>query len=261
MQTNINQILNFVLAITFVLALLTAVIVSLLYFHQKRRITFQQQLAAVQLETQEDTLQHISREIHDNISLSLTLAKLQLNTLDAVSESKRNKMLESSVELISQAISDLSQISKGLNSEAIKAEGFLNALQMSLESLKKIGKYSIGIYITGEPVFMESQSELIAYRITQEALSNIIKHSKATKIDISLSYSFQYLILKIQDNGIGIDSAELEKKTTNRMSAGLNNMQKRAKMINGSCEIKSENTGTTVLVTIPLQTNDKSITN
>jgi signal transduction histidine kinase len=65
--------------------------------------------------------------------------------------------------------------------------------------------------------------------------------------------------LKIQDNGIGINWSQVEKTISTQMSAGLNNMKKRAKMINGSCEISSDNAGTIVLVTIPLQTNERSI--
>ena len=106
---------------------------------------------------------------------------------------------------------------------------------------------------------MDSQSELILYRITQEALNNIIKHSKATRINIILTYTETDLIVAVQDNGVGISWSEYEKNKPFKMSAGLNNMKKRAKMINGSFEIKSNETGTTVLVTIPLQTNEKSI--
>lgn len=233
-------------------------IVTMLYFHQNRRIAFRQQLTSTQLEIQEETFQHISREIHDNIGLSLTLAKLYLNTLSSTPQQKHLTVIESSVDLISQTINDLSYISKSLNSDAIKSEGFLTALRMKVEKLLKIGKFSIKFEIRGDPVFMESQNELIIYRITQEALNNIIKHSKATIINIILNYTQKDLIVEIQDNGVGINWLALEKNKSIEMTSGLNNMKKRAKMINGSCEIKSNQTGTTVLVTIPLQTNEKS---
>ena len=261
MQTDNAQIVTFLIFITVLILLLMATIITVLYIHQSRRITFQQQLVSTQLEIQEETFQHISREIHDNIGLSLTLAKLYLNTLNGTPPQKHAAVVESSVDLISQAINDLSHISKGLNSEAIKAEGFLSALQMKVEKIKKTGKFAIELNILGEPVFMDSQPELIIYRITQEALNNIIKHSKATEINILLRYETHNLTVQIQDNGVGINWSTLEKTSSTQMSAGLNNMKKRAKMINGSCEIKSDDTGTIVLVTIPLQTNEKSITN
>lgn len=259
MQPGNDQIITFLIAVTIIMLLLMAGIVTMLYIHQNKRIAFQDQLASTQLEIQEETFQYISREIHDNIGLSLTLAKLYLNTLNNHSLQKQTEVIDSSAELIGQAISDLSYISKNLNSELIKSEGFINVLQMKLEKIRKTEKFKIQFAICGNPVFMSSQSELIVYRIMQEALNNIIKHSKATAIDIVLNYFETDLNVKIQDNGIGINSTVNDKMKFKEMSAGLNNMKKRAKMINGSCDIKSNQTGTTVLVTIPLQTNEKSI--
>jgi two-component system, NarL family, sensor kinase len=259
MQTNNYQIVVFLVSVTILILLLMTVIVTLLYFHQNKRIAFRQQLINTQLEIQEETFQHISREIHDNIGLSLTLAKLYLNTLNSTPQQKHAVVIESSVDLISQAINDLSHISKSFNSEAIKSEGFLAALRMKLEKILKTEKFTIKFEIFGDPIFMESQSELIIYRITQEALNNIIKHSKATEITILLDYTQDRLVVEIHDNGIGINWLTLEKSKSIEMKSGLDNMKKRAKMINGSCEIKSNQTGTTVLVTIPLQANEKSI--
>ena len=74
---------------------------------------------ATQLEIQEDTFQHISREIHDNINLSLTLAKLNLNTLNWSEKEKAISQVNSSIDLISQSIANLSDISKSLNSDII----------------------------------------------------------------------------------------------------------------------------------------------
>lgn len=231
----------------------------MLYFHQNRRIAFHEHLTHTQLEIQEETFQFISREIHDNIGLSLTLAKLYLNTLE-INSVQNPKIIYETVELITQALNDLSDISKSLNSEAIRSEGFLCALQLKLDKIKKTQRFEIDFKITGNPIFLDSQSELIIYRIIQEALNNIIKHSKATEIAIWLNYNDKELTAEIRDNGIGINWEQLEKTKSTTMSAGLANMRKRAKMINGSCEIRSNNNGTTITLTIPLQTNEKSIT-
>jgi two-component system, NarL family, sensor kinase len=258
MQTGNSQITIFLIVTTLLIVLLVGVIVTILYIHQNRRISFQESLSNSQLEIQEETFQHLSREIHDNIGLSLTLAKLHLNTLDLNLQQRTPTTIKGCIDLISQAITDLSYISKSLNTEAIKSEGFLSALQMKLGTISKTEKFAIKFIVNGDAVFLASQTELILYRITQEALNNILKHSKATEIHISLTYTQAYLTLQIKDNGIGINWEEIEKVKSSKMSAGLNNMKKRAKMINGFCEIKSKQTGTTVLVTIPLQANEKS---
>jgi two-component system, NarL family, sensor kinase len=242
---------------TIVILVLTGIIFTILYIHQNRRISYHEHLVNMQLEIQEETFQQISREIHDNIGLSLTLAKLYLNTLNLNIDQKHASVVESSIELIGQSISDLSYISKSFNSEAIQTEGFLSALKIKLEKINTTKQYTTHLNIIGEPVFMDSQNELIVYRIAQEALNNIIKHSKATEIKITLIYTQAYLTLKIQDNGIGINWQELEKIKSSKMSAGLNNMKKRAKMINGTFDIKSTNQGTKISVTIPFQINEK----
>ena len=93
MQKNPNDIVNFLLVVSGLIFSMVVFIVLIIYMYRKKQISFIQNLhqiklnhektlAEAQLEMQESTFQHISREIHDNISLSLTLAKLQLNTLN-----------------------------------------------------------------------------------------------------------------------------------------------------------------------------------
>ena len=77
------------------------------------KLDYEKNLLHTQLEIQEQTLQHISREIHDNINLSLTLAKLNLNTFDWNYPVKAKNKIDSSLQQISKAIVDLSDLSKG----------------------------------------------------------------------------------------------------------------------------------------------------
>ena len=169
MQAGGNLIVFFLLMTTFLVILLMSVIAAILYLHQQKRVAFHEHLTNTQLEIQEETFQNISREIHDNIGLSLTVAKLNLNTLDLNQTKNALAAIESSIELIGHAINDLSDISKGLNSEAIGSLGLLNVLQMELDKIKRSGKYKILLTVDGTPVFMNSQKELILFRVAQEA--------------------------------------------------------------------------------------------
>lgn len=252
MQAGNSQIVIFLIVTTFLILFLLGLIITILYFYQKRKILFQKHLVTTQLEIQEETFQNISREIHDNIGLSLTLAKLHLNTLTIDSTEKPCLNIISSIELITQAINDLSDISKSLNSEAIRTQGFLNVLKENLERVRKSGKYDISLEITGQALFMNEQTELVLYRITQEALNNIIKHSNATAISFHLNYTATHLKLSIRDNGKGINWAELEKTKSKKIMAGLNNMKARAKIVNGTCTIYSDHSGTIITVIVPI---------
>src|SRR5690349_14989076 len=133
MQTN-DQIRLFLIVTTLLILFLVALISTILFLYQKKRIAFiknfeaakldyERNLLRTQLEIQEHTFQNISREIHDNISLSLTLAKLNLNTVIVTERNSSTDSLQNSVALISNAIKDLSNISKTLNSEVISSHG------------------------------------------------------------------------------------------------------------------------------------------
>src|SRR5688572_14556151 len=114
--------------------------IALLYFYQKKKIAYQERLTRLALdheknlletkiEIQEDTFQHISREIHDNIGLSLTLAKLQLNTLNNENRESSKNLVGSSVDLISKSIEDLNNLSKALDADIIRNLGLMYALE------------------------------------------------------------------------------------------------------------------------------------
>src|SRR5690242_9095625 len=131
---------SLVISLTLILLLLTCFVMGFLFIYQKKQINYfetidklkhdhEKTILKTQLEMQEQTFQHISREIHDNISLSLTLAKLNLNTFNWNNRSQGKNQLDSSLEQISKAIADLSDISKGMNSELIANQGLIVALE------------------------------------------------------------------------------------------------------------------------------------
>ncbi len=262
MQATDNQVIVFLFTTTAIILLLVTVIISLLYFYQKRQLAFQLRLNNLQLdfeknslqtqiEVQEETFQHISREIHDNINLSLTLAKLNLNTINWDNLIKTQESVDSSIALLSSAITDLSNLSKSINTDLIKDMGLIKAVKAELEKIKCLSHLNIDLQIDGEPVFLESKNELIIFRIIQEALNNVIKHSNATEVQLVLHYEKQFLKVEIADNGIGFDKNEVELQKE-KGNAGLKNMQTRTELFGGEFFIDSQlQTGTKVLVTIP----------
>ena len=265
MRNQNTEIIVFIFATTILILLLAGFIVTILFLYQKKQISFEKNLEEMkldheknllitQLEIQEQTFQNISREIHDNIGLSLTLAKLNLNTLNLDDPYNSKEKINSSISLISESITNLSDISKSLNSEIISTHGLLKALEMEIGILNKAGVYHIEYEITGIPVFLECQKELILFRIIQEAFNNIIKHARAKNISLFLDYSNTQMNLCIVDNGIGFSNEQIERNRSTKIMAGLNNMRQRAKMINGDCSIESIiDKGTVIKVQVPLK--------
>ena len=239
---------------------LIAFIVIMLYLYRKKQILFFQNLEKIrldhektlmsaQLEMQESTFQHISGEIHDNINLSLTLAKLRLNTLNLDDKNSLVEKVNAAIELLTQSISDLSDISKGLNADTIKQQGLIKALEYEVRRIRDAGLFTIDSWLTGNPVYMDGQKELIIFRVVQEAFNNIIKHAEARHTELSLHYDKERLYIAIDDDGNGFDPAFAR----GDQKAGLRNMETRIKMLRGTMNISSlPEFGTNLSFTIPI---------
>lgn len=262
MQNAKANIIIFLIVTTLLIVILAGLIVTLIYLYQKKQLAYQNNLADLkldheknlmssQLEIQENTFQHISREIHDNINLSLTLAKLKLNTV-GFSENETNPyQVKSSIELISKAIDKLSDISQSLNSDIISSQGLITAVDNEIAQIKETGLLAIQLDITGNTVYMDNHRELIIFRILQEALNNIIKHSTASVAQVLLHYDDYGLNMVISDNGKGFVLLELN-EINKAGKAGLKNMETRARAINGSMQIDTApGLGTKLLFYIP----------
>jgi signal transduction histidine kinase len=260
MQKNSNDIIIFLFIVSALILALIAFIMIILYLYRKKQISFFQNLEqikldhekalmATQLEMQETTFQHISREIHDNISLSLTLVKLHLNTLNLSDKDELPKKINSSVELLTRSINDLSDISKGLNADIIKQQGLIKALESEVRRIRDVGLFTLNSSLTGNPIYMDGQKELILFRVVQEAFNNIIKHAKANHIELSLHYDSEILYITINDNGNGFDTSLAQES----QKAGLKNMEARIKTLQGTMSISSlPELGTSLSFNIPI---------
>ena len=263
MQEQADNIIIVTVAITLLSMLLVGFLVTILFFHQNQllyykninqiKIEHEKNILKTQLEIQETTFDEISREIHDNIGLSLTLAKLNLNTIPMDTLNQSLPLIQSSIDLISKSIKDLNDLSKSMKADIVGEVGFIKSLEHQLEKLESTGFFTIRYEIFGEPVYMDSQKELVLYRIVQETFNNILKHACAKAIHIILTYGTKEFSLKIRDDGKGFTEEEINRKKQLQVMSGLNNIKKRVQLIGGRCSIDSHsNKGTTVLVDLVL---------
>lgn len=247
------------LVTTFLIMLMAVLILVIIFLQRKKQLayltnikkiedSYERNLLSTQLEIQEQTFLNISREIHDNISLSLTLAKLNLNTLDQNDPEAREQKIRNSIELLTKSIAELSDISKGLNADIIIQHGLLQALEEEMQRIRQTGLFTLSYEVEGNPVYLDNQTELIIFRIIQESFNNIIKHAGARAASLLLQYHPAELVITIADNGRGFDT---ELSVKNRQ-AGLKNMDTRVRILHGSMEVFSNpGQGTKLLFTIP----------
>jgi two-component system NarL family sensor kinase len=262
-NSSVQGIIIFIAGVSLLLAGLISFIVTIVYKYQQKQNAYYKDIAEIktkyenallksQIEIQEQTFQNISREIHDNIGQKLTLVKLQLSTIHPSSESSFIQKANDSANMIGEAINDLSDISRSMSSELILHNGLIRALEFETTQFMKSGLYSVGLCVTGNGAFLDTHTELVIFRIVQEALNNIVKHAAATEINIHLDYKEDQLNLDIGDNGKGFILENNHKPGT-----GLANMKKRADLLNGEFMISSRpGKGTIIKIMIPIHEQD-----
>jgi len=265
MQKESSEIIITIIAGTITLLLLGAFIISFLFLYRRRhhrylqekqqlRLSYEGELLKTRLEIQEQTFRHISQEIHDNIGQVLSLAKLNIATMDISQTSSLEQKIGDSKKLISKAILDLRNLSHGLSTDYITDLGLAKAIGHELEMIKKSGNFETEFETEGTSYTLDKQKELIIYRIMQEVLNNIIKHASAQKIIIYLLYGQSTFTLNITDNGKGFDLTPLNENTSSS-GLGIRNMHSRAQLIGAGFLISSTlGKGTSVTVTVPVET-------
>jgi signal transduction histidine kinase len=220
------------------------------------KLSFEQTLLQTQLEIQEQTLKTISQEIHDNIGQVLSLAKLNLNTMEIDKKEELQEKITDSKKLVSKAIQDLRDLSKSMNTDNIEAIGLIRAVEYELEMMRKTG-YKTELNVNGTTIRLEPQKELILFRIIQEILNNIIKHAEASNVAVDFVYDSSEIKISVKDNGKGFDLAPLNESGNNAFGLGIRNMYNRARLIHAEFAMSSTtNEGTTVTMTVPLNNHN-----
>jgi two-component system, NarL family, sensor kinase len=197
---------------------------------------YQSELLQTQLEVQEQSFKYLSEEIHDNIAQTLSLAKIKMYKIAGkLEDSKLKDGLETSTELVGNALNDLRNLSHVLNGGLITKLVLQESIEKELHYISDAKDIRTQLSITGSAYEPNPEKKLMIFRIIQEAVNNAIKHGTATEINIALNYQPDILTVSIEDNGKGFDM----NTTANNRGLGLHNMHVRAKML-GRIHIHSE---------------------
>lgn len=253
--------LSYVSFAVFTEALLLALLLVIRFQWDKKadlakQTELENELLNARLEIQEQTFQHISQEIHDNIGQSLILAKLNIGKARDKANDDEKERLQSSHILISDAIQQLRDLSKSFNTNYIQETGLARAIEQQLQILRKTDAFTIEYADKTADIRLSPKSELLIYRVVQELLNNIMKHAGANHIIIELNQEEQDLLISVSDNGVGFDVESRQKDPAKGL--GLRNMAHRLNLINGKMSISSQpGKGTTTILTIHTQPEAK----
>lgn len=190
----------------------------------------EQRILRARLDEHERAVGQISREIHDNVSQQVDFLQMNLRALqEEVRAPGQERFLTNSSNIATRLARDLRNISYSLSSNYIEAKGLGEVLCQETEHLSASRGLRCSFSIEGIYRTLPPETELIIYRIAQEALHNALKHAAASEIEVRLSYEPASFRMLIQDNGLGFDPGTV----TGRTSLGLHNMEQRALMLNG----------------------------
>jgi signal transduction histidine kinase len=190
----------------------------------------------------------IAREIHDDVGGSLTALKFDLAWMarHAPDEALRQRV-QSALETVSYAIEASQRIMHNLR-PAILEQGLVAAVQwMSMRFERRTGIVT-KVRTSQEQIQLPAGVPLVAYRMAQEALTNVSKHAQATQVDIDLSVDSGVLTLEVRDNGRGIAPGDLAKAR----SFGIRGLHERAATVGGWVDLSSSSLGTSLILTVPL---------
>jgi signal transduction histidine kinase len=199
-------------------------------------------------DTLEDERQRIARELHDGVSQNLHLLRLKLKTAEESHKGISEKDYETLFKSIETSINELKEIIYNLKPKNLEEIGLGPSLKILTKRISDETGINGTIDIYGSEERLSKKLELTLYRLTQEALSNIVKHSRAKEFNIQMVNNRDIIKLLISDDGIGFDPTNI-KKNSGSSGFGLLNMQERINTYKGKLKIDSSNGGGTVIIT------------
>ncbi len=201
----------------------------------------------------EDERGHIAREIHDELGQILSKLKLDLSWLKKRLSHGQEQLVEKTEKmsgLIDTTITAVQRISSELRPGALDYLGLSAAIEWHVNEFMAQTGIECSAAISNDISIEDQSISTAVFRIVQETLTNVIRHSKATSVNVYLANKDNALVLEVSDNGTGIDA----EKISSRSSFGLMGMRERARFLGGEINITGvPGKGTTVRLSIPIE--------
>lgn len=195
----------------------------------------------------------ISASLHDGLGQSLSLMRLNLyNIIEGNSEEYFRDNRQNLINLLDATIKELKDISYGLKPKLLEQMGLEFAVERLVNSVASEMKIKGSFNVEGRKKRLSPKIELILFRITQEALNNIIKHSEASEFNVHLFSDKELIRMIISDNGKGFSTSRSNGKHEKVKGMGLLNIRERISSLNGVLKIESsKDNGTMIVIEIP----------
>jgi signal transduction histidine kinase len=206
------------------------------------------------LQLQDEERRKFSRELHDSLGQLLAVAKMHMSVL--LEKNPQDELLKEIDKLLNESVTETRTISHLLHPPLLDEVGLASAARWYVEGFATRSGIELTTDIPDEPGRLTRPAELVLFRVLQESLTNIHRHSKSLRAEVALHSSPSTVILQIRDYGKGMPREMLTNflATGTNVGVGLAGMRERVREQGGRFDIQSDKTGTTITVTMPIVT-------
>ncbi len=191
------------------------------------------------IDAQEKERKRIAEDLHDSLGQMLSTIKLHMESVEynpKFDSAENHKVLKNTIGYVDEACNEVRNISHHLMPEALIRSGLMPAIGDMIDIINKTKKIKIDFTNNGFEKRLNESTEINIYRMIQELIGNVIKHSQATQMEINLSQENEHVLLTIIDNGKGFDQAKIKETK----GIGWKNIYSRLAILDGKIDIHSE---------------------
>jgi two-component system, NarL family, sensor histidine kinase UhpB len=187
----------------------------------------------LQLRAQEEERKRVARDLHDEVNQALTAILLRLEALTQVAPPRLRDELAETKGLANQAMGELLQLARQLRPTALDDHGFVPAIEEQLRRFKAQYGINAALSTAGDLDDLGNDQQLVLYRVTQEALNNVVRHAGASNVSVEIARTDGHVDLAVTDDGAGfVVGDELR-------GLGLDGIAERARMVDGEFAIEA----------------------
>ena len=264
LQETISNLVFFALIAAVVMLILGLGLITFIIFHQRKVIRYQQTLQKMEEEQQnillnasirlqEEERERLAADLHDDAGPLLATARLYLNeNLVHLDQATQIQHIFNAKSILDDAIQLIRNISHSLIPPTLKNFGLESAVNDIFQKISGTGRIRTSCHFYDYPQRLVMEREQIIFRIVQELVNNILKHSKANFINLTQNVYGESFVIKMVHDGQGLTQSDFEKKTKSTGGIGLKNIQSRLKVLQGTIFFEQDQTDNNFRMTIEL---------
>jgi PAS domain S-box-containing protein len=221
----------------------------------ERRTATLRRLSATLMRVQDEERRRFARNLHDSLGQYLTSVKMNLDTLSRSAPTEQQaELLSAALESVERSIAETRTLSCLLHPPLLDEVGFVSAARWFTEEFAKRSGIEVKLDLPDATDRLPDLAEIALFRILQESLTNVHRHSGSSSVEISLTVAGNHAVLRVRDFGHGmpLELKEGSDLNGNHVGVGLSGMRERVADFGGSFAIESNAHGTTIIVALPL---------